>query len=179
MTADSKADDVGFVNQIKTILTQQPLIDHTNLYAVGISNGALFVNILGKSTRLFKGIAPILSQQSTIIVQIQPLQALSVYQVNGTKDPTIPLEGGESGVGHEFVSAKESAKNWSNHFNCSINPLIKVDTWGSFAVTSYTYSDCTRKHKVSYHLVQDAQHEWNFGENDPIFTRIWAFFKEE
>ena len=95
-----------------------------------------------------------MSQQSTIIVQIQPLQALSVYQVNGTKDPTIPLEGGESGVGHEFVSAKESAKNWSNHFNCSINPLIKVDTWGSFAVTSYTYSDCTRKHKVSYHLVQ-------------------------
>jgi len=112
---ESKADDIGFVNKIVEDLKNNTLpsilMNFNKTYGIGISNGALFINKVAKETKLFSGIAPIISQLSDVISKINSKRSLSVYQINGTSDDLIPFEGGSSMIGHTFVSAKKSAEN--------------------------------------------------------------------
>ena len=63
---ESKADDIGFLNKIVEDLKNNTLLfnlmNFNKTYGIGISNVALFINKVSKKTKLFSGIAPIISQ---------------------------------------------------------------------------------------------------------------------
>ena len=179
----SKADDVVFIQKIVDFIKQNTLpndlMDFDNIYGVGISNGALMINKIAKETPIFKGIAPIISQQSNLIGNVVIKRPISLYQINGTDDNLIPAGGGMSGVGHVFLSAKQSAENWASSSNCELNNVIKTnDTWGNYEIDSYAYRDCDDTRIVTYHLVNGAGHIAKFGPNDKLYARIWNFFRE-
>jgi len=100
------------VEDLKIYTLSSNLMNFNKTYGIGISNSTLFINKVAKETKLFSGIAPIISQQSDVISKINFKRSLSVYQINGTSDDLIPLEGGSLMVGHTFVSAKKNAENW-------------------------------------------------------------------
>ena len=180
---ESKADDIGFLNKIvedlKNNTLPSNLMNFNKTYGIGISNGALFINKVAKETKLFSGIAPIISQQSDVISKINSKRSLSVYQINGTSDDLIPFEGGSSMIGHTFVSAKKSAENWVKNSNCELNNIIETEhKWGDFSVSSFLYGDCDNNHIIKYHLVKGAGHQANFGGGDLLYSRIWDFLKE-
>ncbi len=180
---NSKANDVEFVNMIIDFLKSntQPadLMDYDKIYGIGISNGGLIVNKIAKETSLFRAIAPIVSQQSDVIGKTISKRSLSVFQINGTNDDLIPVEGGNSPVGHVFLSAKNSAENWAVNSKCDLNNLVeKSSIWGDFKVSSFSYINCENSHVVSYHLVDGAGHQSNYGLGDLIYNRIWNFLKE-
>ena len=79
---ETNADDVDFVRSIANFIGSSELFDLNQMYGIGTSNGAGMVNKIGKETSLFKGIAPIISQQTENIGLIVPPQAISIFQVN-------------------------------------------------------------------------------------------------
>ena len=125
-------------------------------YGIGTSNGASMVNKLGKETEFFNGIAPIVSQQLTYIGQITPSRPMSIFQVIGENDTTIPPEGGAIWGNLDFLSAEDSAENWANFYGCSLLPNTSLVNWGSRQVQESIYSNCQEGREVRHHVVEDG-----------------------
>ena len=70
--------------------------------AIGTSNGSGMVNKLGIHTSHFKAIAPVVSQLMESMPILDNTKAVSIFQINGAKDFTIPINGG-SAFGHNFL----------------------------------------------------------------------------
>ena len=179
---NSKADDVMFIKKIvdhlKTNVLPVDLMDFDKIYGIGISNGSLILNKIAKETSIFTGIAPIISQQSDSISITIAKKPISLFQINGTNDDVIPVNGGKSIIGHTFLSAKQSAENWALNSNCNLNGVVENSSnWGNYSVNSFTYTDCDDNRLVSYHLVNGARHQSNFGPNDQLYMRVWDFLK--
>lgn len=153
------ADDVQFVTLIVEKLASYKGVNTNRRYAIGFSNGAGMVNLLGKSTQFFNAIAPTFSQQITKIGAINSNHAISVFQINGETDGLIPINGGTSSVG-EFMSASDSALNWANTANCSTTPSNETQTWGSKTVEITTYSHCDNNHEIKMAVAKNTNHGW-------------------
>ena len=173
---ETNADDVEFVSLIISDLDGSGLFDVNKIYGIGISNGAGLVNRIAKETTLFSAIAPIISQQTVTLGGIVPSRAISVFQVNGTDDNVVPVNGGSGAANSTFMSAQASAENWASNFNCNMTPIIEDKTWGTGAVKQSTFGSCINNQKVKYSLVEGAGHSADFGENVDLYRLIWSFF---
>ena len=173
---ETNADDVEFVSLIISDLDGSGLFDVNKIYGIGISNGAGLVNRIAKETTLFSAIAPIISQQTVTLGGIVPSRAISVFQVNGTDDNVVPVNGGSGAANSTFMSAQASAENWASNFNCNMTPIIQDKTWGTGAVKQYTFGSCINNQKVKYSLVEGAGHSADFGEGVELYEIIWSFF---
>ncbi len=173
---ETLADDVEFVRLIINSLDGNGLFNLDKVYGVGVSNGAGLVNKIAKQTTLFAGIAPLISQQTQAIGDIVPLQAVSVFQVNGSADELVPVNGGSGVANSQFMSAQNSAENWASSFNCDLSPFNRALTWGGSAVQETTYTGCLNNKKVRFFIVEGAGHSTAFGEDVSLYGLIWAFF---
>ena len=173
---ETNADDVEFVSLIISDLDGSGLFDVNKIYGIGISNGAGLVNRIAKETTLFSAIAPIISQQTVTLGGIVPSRAISVFQVNGTDDNVVPVNGGSGAANSTFMSAQASAENWASNFNCNMTPIIQDKIWGTGAVKQYTFGSCINNQKVKYSLVEGAGHSADFGEGVELYEIIWSFF---
>ena len=166
----SKADDLAFVNLIITELRKYQNLNFDKMYALGTSNGAAMTNELALKTTHFKAIAPIVSQ----LLQKQTTNAttnpVSVYQVNGALDPTIPISGGNA-VGHVFLSAEGSAVWWAIQFKCATS--FETETIG--LNTLKIYKNCDSSKEVRYYRLENGTHNI-FPEDPLIYNKIWEFF---
>ena len=173
---ETNANDVDFVRSITNFVGSSELFDLNQMYGVGTSNGAGMVNKIGKETSLFKGVAPINSQQTESIGLIVPPQALSIFQVNGTEDDLIPIDGGVGVANHVFMSATASAENWALNFSCNSEASVRSLQWGNYGATEHTFNACIENRRVRYVTVEGAGHTANFGGSFDLYSRIWDFF---
>ena len=170
-TEPSKADDVTFVNSIIEELKEYKNLDMNKLYAIGTSNGSGMVNKLGIHTSHFKAIAPVVSQLMESMPIIDNTKPLSVFQINGAADTTIPINGGPR-FGHIFLDALKSAELWATKFECSLP--ADVETIGEY--TLYIFKNCKDNKEVRYLRVENGQHNLH-KQNSNLFVDIWQFFK--
>ena len=166
----SKADDVAFVNLIVEELYNYNNLDLDKIYAIGTSNGSGMVNKLGIETSHFKAIAPVVSQLMESSPLLSSTQPVSVYQVNGAADTTIPINGGAANMGHIFLDAAESARLWATHFNCNQSP--EMETIGED--TLFIYTNCDNSKEIRYLRVENGGHGLL---NPPMIHDIWTFFQ--
>jgi polyhydroxybutyrate depolymerase len=95
-------DDVLFVSSLLDELDAQVCIDESRIYATGVSNGGSFVARIGceLSDRL-SAIAPVAGGYG-VQPPCQPQRPVSVLEIHGTDDRTVPYSGvgssGETGV---------------------------------------------------------------------------------
>ena len=169
----SDADDVEFVNMIIEKLKEYRNLDTENIFAIGTSNGAAMVNELGLKTNFFKGIAPLSSQLLTRQNPSNTTNPMSVYQICGSDDETIPYEGGISDVGHTFKSAHDSAKNWAEAFNCNLNYSLNLVGQDSI----FTYNNCKNNNTIKFKRIENGNHGLN-GRLRERCTMLWEFFKK-
>ena len=170
-TEPSKADDVAFINSIIKELENYNNLNMNKIYAIGTSNGSGMVNKLGIHTSHFKAIAPVVSQ----LMESMPIQdntkPLSIFQINGAKDSTIPIDGGIA-FGHNFLDALKSAELWAINFECALLPQKKINN----DKTIYTFNGCNDNKEIKYIRVENGGH--NLRPTYPnMFSDIWNFFK--
>ena len=158
VSGENSADDVAFVSLIVNILEADSKLNLDRIYGVGISNGAGLVNKIAKESAVFKGIAPLISQQTVTIGGLVPAQAVSVFQVNGANDELVPLDGGAGVSNSNFMSAQASAANWASSFNCDMTTSSRAQTWGEQTVEELTFTGCLNNKKVRYFIVEDGEH---------------------
>ena len=165
----SNADDVEFTNLIIEELQNYNNLDFEKIYAIGTSNGSGMVNKLAIETNHFKAVAPIVSQLIESLPMLESTNPVSIFQVNGAADTTIPIEGGAQ-LGHVFLDAYESAELWAAQFNCLENPTITMLGQD----TLYVFESCDDEKEVRYLRIE------NGGHNLPLhilFPDIWEFFQ--
>ena len=165
----SNANDVEFINLIVDELQNYDNLNFDKMYAIGTSNGSGMVNKLAIETNHFKAIAPIASQLIESLPLLNSTNPVSVIQVNGAADTTIPIDGGPR-LGHIFLDAYESAELWATKFNCSQNPNIIMLGQD----TLYVFDSCENEKEIRYLRIEDGEH------NLPLhilFQDVWAFFQ--
>lgn len=170
-TEPSKADDVDFVNLIVDSLKNYKNLNFDKMYAIGTSNGSGMVNKLGIETTHFKAIAPIVSQLMKSSPLLEKTQPVSVFQINGAADTTIPINGGPK-LGHVFLDSYESAVLWANKFNC--NKVLEISSLGED--TLYVFQSCDGYKEVRYLRVENGQHNLHWKDQN-ILKEVWIFFK--
>ena len=170
-TEPSKADDVAFVNSIVEELKEYKNLNMNKLYAIGTSNGSGMVNKLGIHTSHFKAIAPVVSQLMESMPILDNTKPVSIFQINGAKDFTIPINGG-SAFGHNFLDAYKSAELWASNFECNLSPEVKSINGN----TQYLFTGCNDNKEVKYLRIENGGH--NLQPAYPnMFSEIWNFFK--
>jgi polyhydroxybutyrate depolymerase len=115
----STADDLAFVRAVIDDIERAHNVDPRRIYATGISNGGFFSNKL--ACDLSDKIAAIASVAATmpekLVAECKPSRAVSVLYIQGTKDPLVPIDGGEVGFRKsrgrgETLSLIDSAHFW-------------------------------------------------------------------
>jgi polyhydroxybutyrate depolymerase len=155
-------NDVGFTSDALTQIEQHYLIDRTRIAAAGLSNGALLTELLG--CRLAERLTLIVPVAGQLPVSVsptcQPPRPISVLEMHGTADQTIPYGGGPFvgvGGGTTVLSAPASAARWASLDSCTGSRRTQ-DT--ALATVLTTYSGCHKHVVVELRSLEGAGHAW-------------------
>jgi polyhydroxybutyrate depolymerase len=157
-------DDVGFVAKLIDEVSKEFQIDGHRVFAVGISNGGIFVHRLG--CQLSDRIAAIATVAGTmprgLAGQCHPVKPLSVLIIHGTADRFSPWEGGSTKGGGRVESVETTVTFWAIAGRCK--PTPQITDLGN-GVLRESYEPCEGGHNVVLYRVGGAGHSWPGGEN--------------
>ena len=139
----SCGDDLGFVDNVITELSQRADIDEERIYLFGNSNGATMVQryACGNSTRVA---AVVLSlSQMPPGYTCGPANALPMFHYYAGRDDGVGHDGTATSDGWIFSSAADNTRVWAEHAGCS-NPsqLWQSDLTDQFGWECSAYRDC-------------------------------------
>ncbi len=94
---DAEIDDVAYFRAVLAEVKEQHIVDTDRIYAMGVSNGGMFVQRLAvEESGTFAAVASTISSLPKPFRQgFAPKAPLSVLFMSGTKDPIMPFDGGE------------------------------------------------------------------------------------
>jgi len=157
-------DDVAFASAVIADVKRLHPIDSAHTTAVGFSNGALLVDLLGcRLAGVIHTIIPIEGQLPVSVASsCAPSSPISVLEVHGTADTTIPYGGGSFagvGGGTTVLSARGAVGRWAQLDGCASSP--KTVSGASVSLTSYRA--CRGGATVSLHTIVGGGHDWPNG----------------
>lgn len=155
-------DDIAFTRAALAAIEQRVPVDTDRVTAVGFSAGGLFTDLLGCTlSARFSAIVVAEGQLSTKIASTCRLaRPISVVQINGSGDPTIPERGGSvtlSGSTFAILSASAAVARWAELDGCAATPQR---TSQGTKVSFTTYGDCRAGVSVQLQLIDGGAHTW-------------------
>jgi polyhydroxybutyrate depolymerase len=180
-------DDVAFVAQTITYLSQRYCVDPSRVFVTGFSGGARLASQLSctLSARI-AAIAPVSGLRGpTPCPTTRPVPVISFH---GTADPVDPYNG--NGQRYWTYSVSEAAQRWAAQDGCSTTPSTTTPTAG---VQVTTYARCAAGANVELYTISGAGHTW---PGSPTLSRravrllgpqssrveanalIWSFFAQ-
>jgi polyhydroxybutyrate depolymerase len=154
-------DDVAFTRAVLHQIESRHRVDRSRIAATGLSNGALLTEFLG--CRLAADLTLIAPVEGELPVSVssgcRPQRPISVFEVHGTADHTIPYTGGPFagvGGGTTVLSAHASAARWASLDGCGSRPR------GSSSGVSVlaAYSGCRGGVSVTLDSITGGGHVW-------------------
>ena len=174
LEGEATVSDIEFVRAVIRDLQAVPNADLFALFAVGFSNGGVMASEAAQVLANFAGIALInghLREDQTR----EPLNsALSVVQISGTLDETIPFTGGTGFDGKPYVSALDSAEYWATQMDCDAATLSESAAFGDYAVNDRDYASCNNGHHVWLREIEEVGHVRRLNESASLPDFIWS-----
>jgi polyhydroxybutyrate depolymerase len=118
--AGQMVDDVAYITAIIDDMSARYRVDPRRVYLVGHSNGGFMSHRMAceRSNRI-AAIVSLAGAQYANASRCTPSEPVSVLQVHGTADATIPYMGGTiTGTMLRIPSARETVSQWSIHNRC-------------------------------------------------------------
>ncbi len=195
-----KVDDVRFISQMIDAVGKVHPVDPKRIFATGISNGGIFSHYLGAnlSTRI-AAIAPVVGGLADPFhKKFKPEKPVSVFIIQGTKDPLVPYDGGNvtrTGRRGKVIATDEAVKLWVRHDGCDARPVTGTlpdrDPADGCTVKWSTWRHGRDGTEVTLYRIEGGGHTWPGG---PQYARraavgpvcrdfdateaIWDFFKK-
>jgi len=182
----SAPNDVAFLQQLVTVLSQRYCIDPSRVYATGFSGGARMASQLGcDAAGVFAAVAPVSGLR--LPSPCPSTRAEPVLSFHGTADPVDPYNG--QGQKYWTYSVPTAAEAWAAHDSCGPASAVSQPAAGT-TLTSYT--GCSDDAAVDLYTISGEGHEWPGGpklstalqkELGPQSSAInadaiiWAFFE--
>lgn len=171
----TKSDDVGFVTALLDKVEKRYPVNPNMVFAVGISNGAVFTERLG--CELSGRIHAIAAVSGTMAAEVapacHPTHPLSVLQISGSADPVMPYEGGAvrkflgAGEGGTVLSASDTVGLWARSNGCSPpstpETLPQTGEPDGTSIVRQTHDHCRNSAMVVLLTVQGGGHAWPGG----------------
>ena len=164
-------DDVGFIDAMIDQIADHYMIDHTRIYATGMSNGSAMSFTLG--CVLSNRIAAIGSVAAPgVFEDCTPQREIPILYIHGTEDVIAPYEGGVGIlVDIDFPSAREYVQFWLENNGCTGSPAVMdiddTDTADSSTVILERYTNCEGKSEVAFYTIEGGGHTWAGGPPVP------------
>ena len=168
----NNVDDVGFVKAILQDLNAKAKVDPKQIYATGMSNGAMLAHRLAaEMSQVFAAVAPVAGaiggkeNASAPEKRIpQPANPVAMIIIHGKADQNVLYDGGETKAGAEKgridLSIAEAVSFWTKADGCSATP--KKEELNNGTVIKETYASETGADVVLYTIV-DGAHAWPGG----------------
>jgi polyhydroxybutyrate depolymerase len=164
---DNPVDDVAYLNAIIDDVAGKYTVDTKRVFLVGHSNGGFMAHRFAcdQASR----VAAIVSLAGEVWkdpARCAPSEAVSVLQVHGDKDDTIPYDGGDTGTAADprpFPSAHETVATWAAKDGCkgalTAAGTLDIDTRIAGAETKVErYDGCPTGIGVELWTVQGGSH---------------------
>jgi len=186
--ATKNIDDVGFISAMVRQISTQADVDPARIYATGISNGGILAYTLACQTTIFAAIGP---DSATQLGSCDRPAPLSIVHIHGSKDATIPYNGGEGSGSQHIDGPAIPALNatWRGIDQCA-QPAITTNG----AVTT-SIASCPDGRTVELITIAGAGHQWPGATPKPALQKllhtdppstaldatstIWAFFAQQ
>jgi polyhydroxybutyrate depolymerase len=191
-------DDVTFVRAILTDVARVTPVDAKRVFATGISNGAIFSHFLAANlSDRIAAIAPVAGGIADPFYKVfAPAQPVSVFAMQGTKDPLVPIDGGNVAKAYrgKVIATDAAMRLWVGRDSASATPetgtLPDNDPRDGCTVAWKKWSGGKRGTEVWLYVEQGAGHTWPGGpqymprllvgavcRDFDATESIWAFFK--
>ena len=190
------ADDVGFTGALLDRVEADLCVDRTRIYAMGFSNGGMFVSTLAcKLNDRIAAVAPVAGVHLLPDCAGRPMPIIITH---GTSDPLVPFDETDVGVplaatGLFETTAGGSAQlrmldkarkkpvtswveSWTQHNGCSLD-APEVTTIGNM-VERTEYTECDSGGDVVLQAVEGGDHEWPTSPTLDATSRALAFFQD-
>jgi polyhydroxybutyrate depolymerase len=197
-TADEPllADDVGFTGALLDRLEADLCVDRARIYAMGFSNGGMFVSTL--ACKLSDRIAAVAPVAGVHLLPDCAGRPMPIIVTHGTSDPLVPF--GETDVGVPLAATGLSPPNaggsaqirmldkardspvtswvesWAQHNGCSLD-APEVTTIEN-VVERTEYAECDGGGDVVLEAVEGGGHEWPTPPTLDATSRALAFFED-
>jgi polyhydroxybutyrate depolymerase len=155
-------DDVAFTSAALAAIEERVPIDTAAVAATGLSNGALMVGYLG--CRLADQLSAIIPVAGPLPVSVaadcRPSRPLTVLQIHGTDDESIPYDGGHFdgvGGGTTVLSAPKAAALWAQLDGCTASAAT---TSPQSDVRITAYEGCPAGVTVKLRTLVGGGHDW-------------------
>lgn len=185
---DAQIDDVGFIREVLTRVTQQVNVDYKRIYATGMSNGAMMAYRLAcEMSEVFSGIAAVAGTDNTR--SCEPEMPVSVLHIHAKNDSHVLFNGGagpdsvRASQVTDYVSVANTIVKWTKKSACGLPPKRTLDTPAAFC---QVYAPCSGGSEVQLCVTETGGHSWPGGEkgrgNEPPSQAIsavdvmWDFF---
>lgn len=188
------ADDVGYTGALLDDVEADLCIDRTRIYAMGMSNGGMFVSTL--ACELDDRIAAVAPVAGVHLLPDCGGRAMPIIVTHGTSDPLVPFDEsnvdqidvtglfdetpGGSALGRMFervigTPVTSWVESWAEHNGCSLD-APEVTSIGD-TVERTAYDECDNGGDVVLQAVEGGGHEWPTSPTLDTTARALAFFE--
>jgi polyhydroxybutyrate depolymerase len=170
-TTHLRQGDLDFVDGLTEHLLRNPYIDRRRVYAVGASNGGMFVMRLAcERCERFAAFATALACAPVQMTQKSAFgPPVPMLIMNGTRDLFMPYWGGEIprgqryGAGGTVIGAEETLELWRRRNRCGqavISTLGSKDAFGGVSVEQYVYAPRQDGKELWFVKIKGGGHDW-------------------
>ncbi len=194
-------DDVKFLRNVVEAIGREHDLDHSRIFATGISNGAFMSHRLAaEASEVFSAIAPVAGGMPEPIAEhFEPRYPVSLFIIQGESDPLVPIAGGEVGYRFgkkrgKFIPTNESVAKYVKRNGIKGQPnvtLLKdIDPDDGTTTEATRYPPGRNGARVQLYVVKNGGHTWpgrplylperlvgNDSQDFNASEEIWKFFK--
>ena len=180
-TSGSNSDDLGFIDELITHISNNYNIDMKRIYAAGYSNGGFFsLELACKLSNNIAAIGTVAANMSTRTRDnCNPSHPMPLVTISGTNDNEV------SYYGTNFqgqMSHIEVLNYWISYNQINDSPIItelpNTDTSDGSSVKLYQYKNGNNDVEIEHYKVINGGHDWpgSFGNMDiNADSVIWNF----
>ena len=181
-------DDVDFLVQLSSYLSENNNLSSENIFATGMSNGGEMGYMLAcQASGTFKGVVSVAGMMlQDIMDNCNPERLIPILEIHGTNDYINIYNGDPNGTGGwgAYPSIPHTIQYWSNLNNCSSFSTENLENTntndGSYVVKERHY-DCQDENEIWLYKVVGGGHDWpGVWGNQDISSSIeaWHFFQQ-
>lgn len=162
-------NDLGFADALIDEFSSSHAIDPRRVYAVGFSQGGLFVHRLAcERADRFAAVASVAAPISfPLSERCAPVAPVSVLGMQGSEDAVFPWEGGGQGS-LAVLGAVETVERWASRNECVTPPSVTrfpdTSSDGTHVIESL-YSPCGGGAEVALYAVMGGVHAWEMSRD--------------
>ncbi|MEX0917338.1 MAG: alpha/beta hydrolase-fold protein [Candidatus Paceibacterota bacterium] len=164
-------DDVAFIRELVVHISSKLPIHDNRVYATGASNGGIFTFRLAcEASDLIRAAAPVIASLPSNIAPNCDPEPIPIQVIQGTSDPFIPIEGGDSsherikvGDGGLVESVENTRRLFAQNNKCNVVPetaLLPTQVNDGTQVLKLKYEGCANNADVIYYIVRGMGHSW-------------------